>query len=130
MKGYYYWTHHGEEMPVVLPSVVENGYYREDNFRDQFNSYEHMVMDAVEPSNAPYIMQDAGSGSSYQTYNVDETSNENAQPFYDMLFTTQAPLYPNYEVESELSATVRMLNVKSDYNIPECGYNEIMRFMY
>ena len=51
MKCYYYWMHHGEEVPVVPLSVVENEYYKEDNFMDQFNLYEQMVMDAAGPSN-------------------------------------------------------------------------------
>lgn len=80
-----------------------------------------MIMDAAGPSNAPYIMQETGTGSGYQTYNVDEALNENAQAFYDMLSTAQAPLYPNCELESELSTAVRMLSIKSDYNIPEGG---------
>ena len=75
-------------------------------------------------------MQDPGNESGYQTYNVDEAPNENAQSFYDMLSATQAPLYPNCEVESELSAAVRMLSIKFDYNITENGYNEIMQFMH
>ena len=58
--------------------VVENEYYREDNFRDQFNSYEHMVIDVAKPSNTPYIMQNTSSESGYQTYNVDEAPNEYA----------------------------------------------------
>ena len=111
-------------------SVVENEYYRDDNFRDQFNSYEQMVMDAVGPSNAPYIMQDTSSRSDYQTCNVDETLNENAQAFCDILSTAQDPLYPKCEVKSELSTAVRMLSIKSDYNILEGGYNEIMQFMH
>lgn len=39
-----------------------------------------MVMDAVGPSSGPYMMQDIGSGSEsgYQSYTIDEVSNENA----------------------------------------------------
>ena len=47
-----------------------------------------------------------------------------------MLSAAQGPLYPNYEVESKLSVAVRMLSIKFDYNITECGYNEIMQFMH
>ena len=78
MKGYCYWTHHGEEVPVVVSSVIQNEYNRENVFRKQFTSYEHMVMGAAGPSNASDVMQDCGSESSYQTYNVDEAPNENA----------------------------------------------------
>lgn len=35
-------------------------------------------MDAAVPSNMPYTMHDIGSGISYQTYNVDESPNEDA----------------------------------------------------
>ena len=62
MKGYYYQTHNGEEVPVVTSSVVQNEYNRENNFREWFNPYEQMVMDAVGPSNGPYIVQGSGSG--------------------------------------------------------------------
>ena len=47
MKGYYYWIHHGEEVPVMTPLVVQNEYNRENDFREQFSSYEQMVMDAA-----------------------------------------------------------------------------------
>ena len=56
MKGYYYCTHHGEEMPVVTPSVFQNEYNRENNFREQFSFYEQMLMDAAGSSNASYVM--------------------------------------------------------------------------
>ena len=36
-----------------------------------------MVMDEA----GPYIIQDIGSGSGYQTYTIDEALNENAQDF-------------------------------------------------
>jgi len=83
-------------------------------------------MDAAKPSNASYVMQDLGSRSGYQTYNVDEAPNEYVQSFYDILSAAQAPLYPNCKVESELSVAIRILSIKSDYNITECGYNKII----
>ncbi|XP_052193958.1 uncharacterized protein LOC127802254 [Diospyros lotus] len=129
MKGYYYWTNHGEEMPIMPQNVIVNEYYRQDNFRDQFNPYEQMVMDAAGPSHAPATMQGAFSESGYQSYNIEEPPNENVKAFYEMLSAAQSPLYSGCDAESELSAAVRMLSIKSYYNMPEGCYNEIMQFM-
>ncbi|XP_052198317.1 uncharacterized protein LOC127805607 [Diospyros lotus] len=104
MKGYYYWTNHGEEIPIMPQNVIVNEYYREDNFRDQFNPYEQMVMDAAGPSHVPATMQGAFSESGHQSYNIEEPPNENAKAFYEMLSAAQSPLYSGCDAESELSA--------------------------
>ena len=93
-------------MPVMSPSIIINEYYRENNFRDQFNPYEQMIMDAARPSHGPATMQGMISESGYQSYNIEEPPNENAKAFYEILSATESPLYPGCDADSELSTTL------------------------
>ena len=116
-------------LQVMPPNVIVNEYYREYNFRDQFNLYGQMVMDTVGLLHGLATMQGAVNRSGHQSYNIKEPPNETAKAFYEMLSAAQSPLYPSCDAESELSTIVRMLSINFDYNMPEGYYNEIMQFM-
>ena len=51
------------------------------------------------------------------------------EPFYNMVQTAQQPLYDGCSTHSELSATVRLLSIKSDYNMSQNYFNEIVQLM-
>ena len=46
-----------------------------------------------------------------------------------MVQAAQQPLYDGCSTYSELSAVVRLLSIKSDYNMPQNYFNEIVQLM-
>jgi len=59
----------------------------------------------------------------------EEESSTYREPFYNMVQALQQPLYDGCSAHSELSTAVRLLNIKSDYNIPQNCFNEIVQIM-
>ena len=57
---------------------------------------------------------------------VSEQPNAEAQAFYDMLQTAQTPLWEGCSTQTELSNAVRLMSIKSDYNMPQNCMNEVM----
>ena len=57
MSDYYYWTSHGEQKSPIPLIIIDNSYYGSSKVREEFNSYEQMVMDAAGPSVGNYIEQ-------------------------------------------------------------------------
>jgi hypothetical protein len=56
--------------------------------------------------------------------NIGESSNPNAQQFYDLLMVANTSLRDGYTNRSELSIVARLLNIKSE----KC-FNEIVQLM-
>jgi len=56
----------------------------------------------------------------------EEGSSTCSELFYNMVQAAQQPLYDGYSTNSELSAAVRLLSIKSDYNIFQNCFNEIV----
>jgi len=48
-----------------------------------------------------------------------QEGSSSQEPFYNMVQATQQPLYDGCSTHSELSAVVRLLSIKSDYNMPQ-----------
>jgi len=59
----------------------------------------------------------------------DEESSTYQEPFYNMVQGAQQPLYDSCSIHSELSAAVRLLSIKSDYNMPQNCFNKIVQLM-
>ena len=51
------------------------------------------------------------------------------EPFYNMVQAAQQPLYDGCATHSELSAAVRLLSIKYDYNMLQNYFNEIVQLM-
>jgi len=49
----------------------------------------------------------------------EEESSTCQEPFYNIVQAAQQPLYDDCSTHSELSAAVRLLSIKCDYNIPQ-----------
>ena len=133
MDNYYYWTCHGEQAPPINPfydahtanvggssnvhSGETSGTSNMSNY-DYVNRYQDMIYDVT------------GLGSTnFGEPNMEETPNIDANRFYNMLNQVQEPLWSGCETHSELSAAVRMMSLKSDYNMPEECFNEICQYM-
>ena len=62
--------------------------------------------------------------------NVNEQPNVEAQAFYDILQATQRPLWDGCSNQTELSNVVRLMSIKSNYNMPENSFNEVIQVTY
>jgi len=82
-----------------------------------------MVMDAVGPS---YNLDN-------DVFDMDvdeeEPPNQNAQEFFEMLKAAEEPLFDGCRTHSPLSAVCRLLNIKSESNMSDNCYNQILLFL-
>jgi len=60
-----------------------------------------------------------------QNVRVQEGSNCQ-EPFYNMVQATQQSLYDVYSTHNERSTAVRLLSIKSDYNMQQNCFNEVV----
>jgi len=58
-----------------------------------------------------------------------EPLNPTTQRFYEKLNTAQRPLWPGCNNHTELSLALRMMSIKSDYNMSQSCFNEIAQLM-
>ena len=111
MANYHFLTSHGEESPTIELEVqfglTNQNEIHQSNIQN-LDRYESMVMDATGPLIEANIRE-----------NVQEMPNVDTQQFYQMLATSKTPLWEGCEGHSELSATVRLLSIKAEYNMSE-----------
>ena len=60
---------------------------------------------------------------------MEENPNPEAQKFFDMLATTQAPLWEGCKHHSKLLASLACLSLKFDYNMSEGCFNRMVQLM-
>jgi len=60
---------------------------------------------------------------------VPKPSNPDVQRFYDLLNALQCPLWDDCTNHSELSVTVRLMSFKSQHNMSQSCFNEIVQLM-
>jgi len=58
-----------------------------------------------------------------------EPPNPSAQHFYDKLNAAQRPLWPGCNNHTELSLALRMMSIKSDYNMSQSCFDEVAQLM-
>ncbi|XP_038687458.1 uncharacterized protein LOC119986835 [Tripterygium wilfordii] len=109
---------------VDVPEDAAN-YYWQDGDQANFNPYEQMVMDAAGPSVRDELLQ----RDNYNQQFVPEPPNPDAQGFFDMLSAAQAPLWDGCKSHSELSAAMRLLSIKADYNMPQGCFDDVVHLM-
>ena len=88
--------------------------------------------DPVTHAEPAYIGEDPGTHT--QPSYIGEDPNPEAERFYKMLQDAQRPLWEGCEhiansEHSALSATLATLSLKSDHNMSEKNYNEMMQIM-
>lgn len=119
--NYWYWTCHGESDPELKAKVNNrhrNTTSAQDGQNEHSSRFESMVYDAVGPE--------------YQVdydEEMEESPNIDDQEFYDLLHAAQKPLWPGCKNHTELSVAVRLLTIKSEGNISQRSFNQIVALM-
>ncbi|KAL0373579.1 UNVERIFIED_CONTAM: hypothetical protein Sradi_3273600 [Sesamum radiatum] len=83
-----------------------------------------MVIDAIGPTFPPVHVS--------HEPNENETgisSSDQGESFSDVISAADQPLYSESENHSQLSAVARLVNIKSEYNLPQSCYEEISQLI-
>ena len=115
MYGYWYWTSHGEVEPNVEVNM-HHGSSSMDVEHDDYNGVDRLQ-----------TMVDDIMGVHQE--NEYEPPNPSAQRFYDKLNAAQRPLWPGCNNHTELSLALRMMSIKSDYNMSQSCFDEVAQLM-
>ena len=77
------------------------------------------------------MILDATGASCLNSYNhsFEESTNEDTKIFYNMLNVASCPLCLSCTTQTELSIALRMLSIKSDYNMPHGYFDEMMMLL-
>ena len=68
-------------------------------------------------------------GPEFITRNLNEEPNPEDKKFFDMLNAADRELWPGCEKVTQLSVVARLLNIQSEYRIPEQCFNSICQLM-
>ncbi|XP_070033241.1 uncharacterized protein [Nicotiana tomentosiformis] len=120
-ENYYMWTVHGENYSNLADVDFQNlaGCESSTLFEKNYdNSQMHEMV-----SNAFGIHPRVQS-----QQNIDESPNDEAKHFYELLDAASRPLYEG-SIHSELSVAVRLLTIKSDWNLSQAAMNAIIGLM-
>ena len=115
MHAYWYWTSHGE----VEPNVGVNMHHSSSSMDVEHDDYngvdrlQNMVDDIMK------VRQE----------NEYEPPNPSTQRLYDKLKVAQRPLWPGCNTHTELSLELRMMSIKSDYNMSQSCFDEVAQLM-
>ncbi|XP_058774870.1 uncharacterized protein LOC131649136 isoform X2 [Vicia villosa] len=122
---YWNWTCHGEIIPHINDSNNDDiDMVAPCSSSSQQWSYEHvhryqdMVFDAAGFNREQHFAQ-----------HEEEPPNMEAKKFYDMLNSTQQPLWSGCKNTTELSASIKMLNLKSKHNMSQACFDDMVKFM-
>ena len=103
--GYERWTRHGE---IDVPDQVDNEYVGTSDRMGE------MLLDAI--------------GAEGVTPN-DEEPTQAAKELYKLLEEADKPLHDRTS-QSRLPIVARLMTIKTQYNLPEAGYNEIINLLH
>ncbi|XP_019185969.1 PREDICTED: uncharacterized protein LOC109180715 [Ipomoea nil] len=109
--SYWIWTCHSELPPSIQPHMNEGP--------SENNQYEQMVFDASGPSFFPLNVEN----------DQDEEPHSSAKNFYELLDAARQPLSMNVNEETELAYTLRMMNIKTTFNIPQLAMDQIFQYI-
>ncbi|PHU25194.1 hypothetical protein BC332_03526 [Capsicum chinense] len=133
--GYWYWASHGEESPSINMN--------EHVHSSASTSHQGCIFDMSSRSQSNILAEDSEHVNRYQgmVYDADdielyhhveataeESPNMGVTKFYEMLNSAQEPLWPGYKY-SELSIVVRMMSIKSEYNMSHGNFNSMEQLM-
>ena len=113
IPNYYLWNKHGE-------TSIGSTSFGMDDTHSPFNehhdpSYSEMVMDAA--------------GYDFIERTFDEDPNPEDKKFFDMLEAADRELWSGCKKATQFSVAARLLNIKSEYRIPEQCFNAICQLM-
>nr|GEW44444.1 hypothetical protein [Tanacetum cinerariifolium] len=111
VPNYYVWDKHGEQNSQRINRELPNR-------AKAVNLARNMVIDAACSQFKDLI---------FKAPTPPEPSNPTAKRYFDLLSKEDAPLYKGCEGHSTLSATSRMLNIKSDFNMSQTFYDRVMQ---
>ncbi|XP_042432996.1 uncharacterized protein LOC122019608 [Zingiber officinale] len=106
-RGYEQWYAHGE--PLKKTNDCERVHNNEEGSR-----YRNMVIDGMDQS------------FDWITISNEQPPNSEAQKFFDLLKDADEPLWNGCKNHTKLSAVTQLLNLKSEYNLPEACYDRLM----
>lgn len=118
-SNYHLWDRHGETS-VRSTSSVGSTLSGMDDANTSSN-------DQPEPSYREMVFDVAGPDFVRRT--LDEEPNPEDKKFFDMLKAADKELWSGCEKLTQLSAVARLLNIKSEYRIPEQCFNAICQLM-
>ncbi|KAL2230660.1 UNVERIFIED_CONTAM: hypothetical protein Sindi_1660400 [Sesamum indicum] len=107
--GYNVWYAHAESLNRINDASGSSKVPNEEGSR-----YRTMVMDAMGPELIQNPMCD------------EQPPNPEAQKFSDLLKDADEPLWDGCKNHTKLSAVSQLLNIKSEYNMPEACYDRLM----
>nr|GEY24762.1 hypothetical protein [Tanacetum cinerariifolium] len=110
VPNYYVWDKHGEQHSQRINRELPNR-------AKAVNLARNMVIDAAGSQFKDLI---------FEAPTPPEPPNPAAKRFFDLLSNVYVPLYKGCEGHSTLSATSRMLNIKSDFNMSQTCYDRVM----
>ena len=123
---YWWWTDHGEIEPPEFHSILNVYLNEQENVGPHVNAessqrYHDMVRDA---SNSEFM----GSVERDFQRTTDQSPNEEAQKFYQLLKSASSPLWEG-SAHSELSLAVRLMSIKSDWNVQQNCMDAMIQLM-
>ncbi|KAL4583531.1 hypothetical protein LXL04_008107 [Taraxacum kok-saghyz] len=111
--NYRLWDRHGETSVSPTSSQIDDS---DRSFNEQDEpSYREMVLDVAGPD--------------FVTRNLNQEPNPEDKKFFDMLKAFDRELWSGCEKITQLSVVARLLNIKSEYRIPEQCFNSICQLM-
>jgi len=125
MPSYYWWTNHGEDVPIFPPVDTQGSSYGTCEQREELGYFQQMIMDHVGPSTAHYLQAEPTIGPEH----MKENFSCETQKFFDMFVAVQAPLWEGCQNHSQLSVCLEALSLKSDYNVSEGCFNRMVQLM-
>ncbi|XP_012838845.1 PREDICTED: uncharacterized protein LOC105959319 [Erythranthe guttata] len=117
---YYQWISHGDPYINHVSPQTENEAAIQTTPSDPYRT---MVLEA------------AGLGFDFEFDRNDFVSDEGELPnsvagkFYELLKATEEPLYEGCKLHTPLSATSRLVNIKSEFNMSGVCFNQILQLM-
>lgn len=119
-RGYTVWLAHGESYRSTASTAQGKTVNEESSRRDGGIGMRYMVFDAAGPNFDWNYNEDEHFGSNYQEPNHD------AHRLYKLLNDADEPLWNGCTRHSTVSAVSQLLNIKSEFNLPQSCYDRLM----
>ena len=124
VKNYWFWTTHGEVVPT------HNGEATSSNIGVHLNIEDH-TFDSTERGGYNDHHMKTMLSNIFRRDNDTPVSGRNVQAktFYNMLESAQQSLYEGCTTHSKLSAAMRLLSIKSEHNMSNRCFNDVVHLM-
>jgi len=113
---------HGE----IKPQQYDFGYSNSEMAEAGGSSHTNYANNECYVDHMEYMIDDAVLAN--QNVRVQEESSCQ-ELFYDVVQAAQQFLYNSCSIHSKLCAAVRLLSIKSDYNMPQNCFNEVVQLI-